>query len=127
MTTQAEFAERQRGFAERCAAAAADLALYFVGAPDEQMLASLHQTRTNLNLEADLAETFGAEVATAIRAGIRCDGHPSSPRDRGCRRDVATVELKLAGGVSPDLSARCSAAADVTARRAPLRACHHDK
>jgi 7-keto-8-aminopelargonate synthetase-like enzyme len=57
MTTQAEFAER-------CAAAAADLALYFVGAPDEQMLASLHQTRTNL--EADLAETFGADVAAAI-------------------------------------------------------------
>ena len=57
MTTQAEFAER-------CVAAAADLALYFVGAPDEQMLASLHQTRTNL--ETELAETFGAEVATAI-------------------------------------------------------------
>jgi hypothetical protein len=57
MTTQAEFAER-------CAAAAADLALFFVGAPDEQMLASLHQTRTNL--ETELSETFGAEVAAAI-------------------------------------------------------------
>jgi K+-sensing histidine kinase KdpD len=57
MTTQAEFAER-------CAAAAADLALFFVGAPDEQMLASLQQTR--INLETELSETFGAEVATAI-------------------------------------------------------------
>jgi 7-keto-8-aminopelargonate synthetase-like enzyme len=57
VTTQAEFIDR-------CVAAAADLALYFVGAPDEQMLASLHQTRTNL--EADLAEAFGAEVAALI-------------------------------------------------------------
>ena len=51
-------------FIERCVAAAADLALYFVGASEDEMLASLHQTRTNL--ETDLAETFGAEVATAI-------------------------------------------------------------
>ena len=57
MTTQAEFVQR-------CVAAAADLALFFVGAPEEKMLASLHQTR--INLEADLAETFGADVAAAI-------------------------------------------------------------
>jgi hypothetical protein len=61
MTTQAEFAER-------CAAAAADMALFFCGASEEQMLASLHQTR--INLEANLAETFGAEVATAIAAAF---------------------------------------------------------
>jgi len=48
-------------------------------------------------------------------AAIRRDRRQPSARDRGCRRDVATVELKLAGGVSPELSARCSAAADVTA------------
>ena len=51
-------------FIDRCVAAAADLALFFVGAPDEQMLASLRQTRTNL--ETELSETFGAEVAAAI-------------------------------------------------------------
>ena len=51
-------------FIERCVAAAADLALYFVGAPDEQMLASLQQTRTNL--ETELTEMFGAEVATIV-------------------------------------------------------------
>ena len=61
MTTQAEFAER-------CVAAAADLALFFVGAPDEQMFASLHQTRTNL--ETELSETFGADVAAAIAAAF---------------------------------------------------------
>jgi 7-keto-8-aminopelargonate synthetase-like enzyme len=57
VTTQAEFIDR-------CVAAAADLALYFVGAPDEQMLAFLHQTRTNL--EAELAETFGADGAALM-------------------------------------------------------------
>jgi hypothetical protein len=51
-------------FIDRCVAAAADLALFFVGAPDEQMLASLHQTRTNL--ETELSETFGADVAALI-------------------------------------------------------------
>jgi hypothetical protein len=74
-------------FIDRCVTAAADLALYFVGAPDEQMLASLHQTRANL--ETDLAETFGAEVATAIAEAF-----------------VATVirrrrELEAAGDATP--------------------------
>jgi hypothetical protein len=44
--------------------AAADLALFFVGAPENEMLLSLHQVRTNL--EADLAEPFGAEAATLV-------------------------------------------------------------
>jgi hypothetical protein len=82
MTTQVEFAER-------CTAAAADMALFFVGAPEEKMLASLHQTR--INLEADLAETFGADVAAAIAEAF-----------------VATVvrhrrEIEAAGGATPVL------------------------
>lgn len=48
-------------FIDRCVAAAADLALFFIGRPEEEMLVSLHQVRTNL--EAQLAETFGPEVA----------------------------------------------------------------
>jgi hypothetical protein len=60
---------RAGGFNSWPAAAAADLALYFVGAPDEQMLASLHQTRTNL--ETELSEPFGADVAALI-AGTFC-------------------------------------------------------
>jgi hypothetical protein len=48
-------------FAERCAAAAADLALIYAGEPEEKMLAALSQTRRNL--AAELTETFGAEAA----------------------------------------------------------------
>jgi 7-keto-8-aminopelargonate synthetase-like enzyme len=57
MTTQVEFVER-------CVAAAADLALFFVGAPENEMLVSLHEVRANL--EAELAEAFGAEVAALM-------------------------------------------------------------
>jgi hypothetical protein len=57
MTTQAEFAER-------CAAAAADLALFFVDAPDDQMLAALYQVRADM--EAKLVTTFGADVAALV-------------------------------------------------------------
>jgi 7-keto-8-aminopelargonate synthetase-like enzyme len=49
-------------FIDRSVAAAAELALFFVGQPEEEMLVSLHQVRTNL--EAQLAETFGPEAAT---------------------------------------------------------------
>jgi hypothetical protein len=51
----------QMEFAQRCAAAAADLALLYAGEPEEKMLAALSQTRQNL--AAELTETFGADVA----------------------------------------------------------------
>jgi hypothetical protein len=53
MTTQMEFAQR-------CAAAAADLALAFAGQPDDQVTQSLAQMRTNL--QAELANVFDASV-----------------------------------------------------------------
>jgi hypothetical protein len=49
---------------EECVAAAADLALFFVGSPENGMLLSLYQVRANL--EAELAETFGPDVADAV-------------------------------------------------------------
>jgi 7-keto-8-aminopelargonate synthetase-like enzyme len=52
------------GFVERCAAAAADLGLFFVGAAESDMMAALHQVRSNL--EAELAESFGADVAALM-------------------------------------------------------------
>jgi hypothetical protein len=48
-------------FVDRSVAAAADLALFFVGQPEEKMLATLRQTRANL--EAELSELWGADVA----------------------------------------------------------------
>jgi hypothetical protein len=51
-------------FIDRCAAAAADLALFFVGEPKEKMMQALHQTRANL--EAELAEPFGPDVAAQM-------------------------------------------------------------
>jgi len=47
-------------FAQRCAAAAADLALAFAGQPDEKVTQSLAQMRTNLQTE--LANVFAADV-----------------------------------------------------------------
>ena len=44
--------------------AAADLALFFAGEPDEKVLAALGQARKNL--EHDLADTLGAEMAAQI-------------------------------------------------------------
>jgi hypothetical protein len=55
-------------FVSRYVAAAADLALFFVGEPEEKMLATLHQTRTNL--EAKLAEPFGPDMAAQIAAAF---------------------------------------------------------
>ncbi len=51
-------------FIERCADAVRDLSLFFVGAPDAEITAALDQTRANL--EADLTETVGGEVAAQI-------------------------------------------------------------
>ena len=51
-------------FIDRCVAAAAGLALFFVGAPEDEMLLSLHDVRSNL--EAGLSETFGPDVAAAV-------------------------------------------------------------
>jgi hypothetical protein len=51
-------------FVTRCVDAAADLALLFVGEPEEKMLATLQQTRANL--EAELSESFGPDMAAAV-------------------------------------------------------------
>jgi hypothetical protein len=48
----------------RSVAAAADLALFFVGTPDEAMMHSLYDVRSNL--QEQLAQTFGPDVAAAI-------------------------------------------------------------
>lgn len=48
-------------FVDRSVAAAADLALFFVGAPEDAMLLSLGQVRKNL--EAKLVDTLGADAA----------------------------------------------------------------
>jgi hypothetical protein len=50
----------QMEFAERCAAAAADLALAFAGQPDEQVTRSLAQMAAKLRTE--LANVFSANV-----------------------------------------------------------------
>ena len=57
-----------QAFIERCTAAAADLALFFVGQPEEKMIQSLHEVRANL--ETDLAETFSADIAGMIAAAF---------------------------------------------------------
>jgi hypothetical protein len=44
-------------FIDRCVAAAADLALFFVGVSENDMLLELYQVRSNL--EAQLSETWG--------------------------------------------------------------------
>jgi hypothetical protein len=48
-------------FTAQCADAAADLALFFVGAPEHEMMLQLEQVQSNL--AAELADTFGVEVA----------------------------------------------------------------
>jgi hypothetical protein len=50
----------QMDFAQRCAAAAADLALAFAGQPDEKVTQSLAQMRTNL--QTKLVSVFDASV-----------------------------------------------------------------
>jgi hypothetical protein len=61
MLKDAPGAER---FIERCADAAKDLSLFFVGRPNDEMLVALNRTRENL--KRDLADTLGAEVAGQI-------------------------------------------------------------
>lgn len=51
-------------FIERCADAAKDLSLFFVGRPNDEMLVALNRTRENL--KRDLADTLGADVAALI-------------------------------------------------------------
>jgi hypothetical protein len=57
MTTPAKFAER-------CAAAAADLALALAHEPDDRVAASLEQTRANL--EAKLSKVFVVADAATV-------------------------------------------------------------
>jgi hypothetical protein len=57
MTTQSEFVERS-------VAAAADLALFYVGIPDDAMTQSLNEVRSNLT--ASLSEPFGPDIAAGI-------------------------------------------------------------
>jgi hypothetical protein len=54
----------QSEFVERSVTAAADLALFYVGIPDDAMTQSLDEVRSNLT--ASLAEPFGPDIATAI-------------------------------------------------------------
>lgn len=51
-------------FIDRCVASAADMALLFVGASQEQMLPALFTVRERMRLK--LAEPFGAEIAALI-------------------------------------------------------------
>jgi ABC-type branched-subunit amino acid transport system substrate-binding protein len=51
-------------FINNCIAAAAGFALLFVGVPDVQMMEALYQVRANV--QAELAETFGPDVAAAV-------------------------------------------------------------
>jgi hypothetical protein len=57
MTTDQEFVERTT-------AAAADLGLAFVGTPEGKMQSALNRVRSNL--EAQLKEPFGADLAAAM-------------------------------------------------------------
>jgi hypothetical protein len=51
-------------FIESAVAAAAGLALLFVGVPDVEMMRALHVVRAAV--QANLAKTFGADIATVI-------------------------------------------------------------
>jgi hypothetical protein len=51
-------------FIDRCVASAADLALFFTGIPENEMMAALYQVRANI--EAELAGMFAPDVAAAI-------------------------------------------------------------
>jgi hypothetical protein len=53
-----------RAFVRRLRDEATNLALFFVGEPEEKMLAALEQTRRNL--EAEIAPILGAEMAAVI-------------------------------------------------------------
>jgi hypothetical protein len=51
-------------FIDSAVAAAAGLALLFVGVPDVEMMRALHEVRAAV--QANLAEAFGADIATVI-------------------------------------------------------------
>jgi hypothetical protein len=51
-------------FVERMVASAAELALFFVGESEANMIAALSQTRENLATK--LSDQFGAEIGVAI-------------------------------------------------------------
>jgi hypothetical protein len=54
----------QAQFVERCVAAASELALFFAGESEEDVLGALSQIRQNLANK--LTEPFGAEVAASF-------------------------------------------------------------
>jgi hypothetical protein len=51
-------------FVSSCVSSAADLALFFVGEPDEKVRSALLQTRANLQVQ--LAEQFDPDIAAQI-------------------------------------------------------------
>jgi hypothetical protein len=55
-------------FIERSTKAAADIALAFVGEPDEKVRAALEQSRTRL--QAELAPQIGAEAAEQVAGAL---------------------------------------------------------
>jgi hypothetical protein len=57
-----------REFVRRLRDQATNLALFFVGEPEEKMLAALEQTRRNL--EAEIATILGADQAAVIADGF---------------------------------------------------------
>src|SRR5258706_11916820 len=68
MTPELMLQDKPSAFVSSFVAAAADLALLFVGEPEEKMLATLHQTRANL--ETQLAEQFGPDIFAQIAAAF---------------------------------------------------------
>jgi hypothetical protein len=76
-----------RAFVNRLRDEAANLALFFVGEPEEKMLAALEHTRCNLQTE--ITPILGAERAAVIATGfVRAVV--------GCRR-----EIEAAGEMPP--------------------------
>jgi hypothetical protein len=55
-------------FIARCADAAADLALFFAGAPESEMMTALEGVR--VNLAEQWAEPFGPETAAVLAQGF---------------------------------------------------------
>lgn len=53
-----------QAFIAQCADAVADLALFFAGAPEDQMMIALEDVRSNL--AEQWAEPFGPEVAAVL-------------------------------------------------------------
>ncbi len=59
MTTPADFAAR-------CAATAAELALFYAGEPDEKVASSLAAMRTNMQAELSKLFAAGADIPAAV-------------------------------------------------------------